>query len=84
MMRSISAIFAIASLSVCPSVTLVHCAKTAVHTIKLFPTSDSPIDGVTVVGGVKAGWLRKFRDFQPLSCYILETIRDSPIIAVKR
>jgi len=75
-------------LSVCPSVTFVHCNETSDNILKLFPTilalpyetlwqysdADLPLKAAPNAGGV---W--KNRDLRPMYRFILEVIQDRAI-----
>jgi len=70
--------------------------KTAENIVIVFSPYGSPIivvlcvsrssrnsDGVNPYGGAKYRWGIKFRDFLPISRYILQTIQDIVIVTIE-
>ena len=84
-------------LDVCLSVTRWYCIKMAEHTVMLSSPHDSPFilvlcfvlssrnsNGVTPLGPLNRGGVRKCHNFRPITCYISETVEDRWVHAARR
>jgi len=85
-------------LSVCHTLVLVgYCIKTAEYIVMLSSPHDSPFNLVLCVqdlreiptgsppaGSLNRGWVRKYRNFRPITRYISETVEDRWVHAARR